>query len=64
MKKITLFSIIVLAIAACKSLPPPTTIASKAELIMEIDGCKIYRFTDGFDHVYFSNCQTSQTASK
>ena len=61
-KKITLLLLSLLLISGCEDggEPRPVHTAHKGEsydvrLLFEVDGVKVYRFTDGSHYVYFTN---------
>ena len=59
MKKIILI-IGVALLASCKSDPVSVERSSNGqieiELVFEKDGCKMYRFNDGMQRVYYTDC--------
>jgi hypothetical protein len=65
MKRINLLIIIgaMLPFASCTPKMPIYTKPSsnnkdyKVSYLFEHDGCKVYRFVDGFNAVYFTSCQ-------
>jgi len=66
MLKIRFFlSVSVVLFAACNiyqrppiySQPPANNKAYQVEYLFEHDGCKVYRFEDKGNWVYFTNCQ-------
>lgn len=69
MKK-TIFSAIALfsIVASCTISRPLTSGSSdnnktyKVEYLFEHDGCKVYRFMDYGNYVYFTNCEGNTTA--
>lgn len=70
MKKIIswLGIIFVASLAACTSGIPLAKVNSdnnktyKVEYLFEHDGCKVYRFYDHGNYVYFTNCEGNTTA--
>jgi Domain of unknown function (DUF4884) len=46
-----------------KSEPPRNNKTYTIEYLFEHDGCRVYRFQDGFNWVYFTNC-TGSTFSR
>ncbi len=63
MKRIALLLAVCLAAASCKSkITPISTVYTNnpgqtAALLLEVDGCKVYRFRDGDRDVYFTTCK-------
>lgn len=61
-----LFAMLVLSFTGCERSapkPPPTaTEVFRVELLFETDGCKVYRFRDGYDQ-YFTTCEGSVTSA-
>lgn len=66
MKRIALFAILTLALSSCGEDPLATKSTDNPNLpvgiLFEIDGCKVYRFRDAGQYVYFTNCRGSTTA--
>ena len=67
MKKLT-FCVITIFFASCQSGIPLAVGSPKnnktytVEYLFEHDGCKVYKFQDGFQTVYFTNCRGETTA--
>lgn len=62
---ITILSIIMLSCAVRKPLttgPSDNNSTYKVEYLFEHDGCKVYRFYDKDNYVYFTNCTGDVTA--
>jgi hypothetical protein len=60
--------IVGLTIVSCVAPPPQSVLKTsnpgfKAELLFEVDGCKVYRFYDGARPLYFTKCKDSTTTS-
>lgn len=58
MKKLIL--VIVLALVACSKRPESTTKAGvdfTVDKLFTVDGCTVYRFGDGGETHYFTNCR-------
>jgi|LakMenEpi03Aug12_release.lakeMendotaPanAssembly.Ray.scaffolds.fasta_scaffold557286_2 hypothetical protein len=60
MKKLLLIALI---FASCKreaqKQVQSTNSNFNVELLFEVDGCKVYRFRDGENYKYFTNCKGS-----
>ncbi|MBS2098022.1 DUF4884 domain-containing protein [Carboxylicivirga linearis] len=46
------------------SEPPKNNETYTVEYLFEHDGCKVYRFRDDGNYVYFTNCNGDVTSSK
>lgn len=64
MKLYFFFCLALLALSACavsekpiSQTFPPNNPTYKVEYLFEHDGCKVYRFRDEFNWVYFTNCR-------
>lgn len=59
MKKIIVLLVIAAVFAGCHGNPQEVTKNGdfKVEFLFEHDGCKMYRFNDGGQYVYWSNCK-------
>lgn len=44
--------------------PPKNNSTYTVEYLFEHDGCKVYRFRDDGNYVYFTNCNGDVTSSK
>lgn len=68
MKKIIALAAVALALAGCARDPVETSRTDNPQInvskLFEYDGCSVYRFMDGGEFVYYSNCRGStQTSS-
>lgn len=64
MKKTFIFFALIFIISCTR--PAKETVTSdnpsfQVELLFEVDGCKVYRFTDNGGYKYFSNCNGAVT---
>ena len=41
---------------------PKNNVTYKVEYLFEHDGCKVYRFRDDFNYVYFTSCKGETTS--
>ncbi|GAB3881211.1 DUF4884 domain-containing protein [Spirosoma agri] len=63
MKRIFTLLALVLIAASCKSKMTPIDVVTTNNpgqltmLLLEVDGCKVYRFNDGGRDVYFTTCK-------
>lgn len=63
MKNRSVVFIALLSLMGCTVQKPVSTVTPKnnrfyeVEYLFEHDGCKIYRFQDGANRVYFTNCR-------
>ena len=61
--KFLLFSLTTIFLVSCSSekplstAPPENNITYKVDYLFEHDGCKVYRFYDRGNYVYFTNCK-------
>ena len=42
--------------------PPKNNVTYKVEYLFEHDGCKVYRFRDNGNYVYFTSCKGETTS--
>jgi hypothetical protein len=67
--KIVLPAILLLLLASCAFQRPITVERSQnndtytVEYLFEHDGCKVYRFMDRGDYIYFTNCNGQAIAT-
>ncbi len=64
---IVLLSIILYSCAMrvpIEKVTPQNNATYKVEYLFEHDGCKVYRFEDKGNYVYFTNCQGDVTSIK
>lgn len=60
--KITVVFVVILTIVSCVSsipiseAPPKNNATYEVSYLFEHEGCKVYRFYDRGDYVYFTNC--------
>jgi hypothetical protein len=63
MKKVLLALALAIVASSCKSKITPMGLVTTgnpgqhASLLLEVDGCKVYRFEDGNRDVYFTTCK-------
>lgn len=64
--KITTLAVLTLALVACGKDPVSTSSTDNPNvavaLMFEHEGCKVYRFKDAGEYIYYSNCRGSTTA--
>ena len=62
----TIAAVAFLAFTACSEIPltiksPDNNPTYNVEYLFEYDGCKVYRFSDRGQYVYFTNCRGDVT---
>jgi len=68
--KAGLLSILISALYSCSvqqpisSAPPQNNATYEVEYLFEHDGCKVFRFYDNGNYVYFTNCTGDVTSIK
>lgn len=67
--QILVFSILALAAVSCFQVPikkfsPVNNKTYEVHYLFEHDGCRVYRFDDLGNHVYFTNCHGDVTSIK
>nr|WP_321354878.1 DUF4884 domain-containing protein [uncultured Draconibacterium sp.] len=58
---------LLLLVSACPEIPltiksPDNNPTYNVEYLFEYDGCKVYRFYDQGEYIYFTNCQGDVTS--
>ena len=65
-KRAAVIAALAVVLAACGNDPVSTSKTDNPNvpvaLMFDHDGCKVYRFKDAGEYVYYSNCQGSTTA--
>lgn len=59
MKNFTIFLVVMLLVGCQNRGNPKDTVQDgdfKIEFLFEKDGCKMYRFKDGYRYIYWANC--------